>query len=247
MINSVSGSVYNHIQPLITNGGIQYIGHGQIETSSNSFSIIHIVPDGLDFSLDYRLNPLNENDKINQSKPELNYMIKDDKLVEIAKSTFFWDDDETFKDFWNPKDTYISVWEQFSQDNKKKSLTVDIDAYASGNSIMDLIDLFQENVKDLETKLYILETELGNLKKDFFYSSPNFLDTQNKKLGIKIDRLNEMKRKIEVELLVLKSNITINKYKEMIQNIDSFLDNHFLTFAPNSDEFDLGKFIDVMI
>ncbi|MCB1189073.1 MAG: hypothetical protein H7A23_22935 [Leptospiraceae bacterium] len=246
MINGVSGNVYSHIQPLISTGGIHYIGYGQIESSSNSLSVIHLISHELDHVAEYRINPINEKDIVEYSKGGIDYEIRDDRLVTISKKNVLWNGNN-IQENKNPKDTYTSFWEQLHRKTDKKTLKVDVNAYSSQNSMIDIIELFQDDVKRLETKLYVLDSELINLKKDFFYSPPNSINSQGNKTGIKINRLNEMKRKIEVELLVLRSNIAINKYREMIQQIDTFLDQHFITFIPDSIDMEHGKYVDLVI
>lgn len=175
------------------NHNVHYIGHGQLESSSENFSTLHVISHEMNHVSEFKSEASKLNMDIANLEVHVHYELRNGKLVAVSGET---------------EATYLPK----NKDEVK-------DSYISYSNLNQETDSFKKEKTDkLENKLNEVELDLKNYYYNNFLDEEkdelNQISQGNKKIHLK-----ELKEKLELELEALKFEELVKDLKEDLEDI----------------------------
>lgn len=197
------------IQPTsISSETLAYIGHGQLESSPASTSVLHVIGHELDHVTEFRNDAIRDRAEIHSIDMKIDYEFRNGKLVAVSGET-----SATIRKKQDDKDSENKISNPPTSQNQsidKKNETIKI----------------SNEEKNLLLRLSFLESEISKLENKNYYTSTDAKDLISQKEEAKKLELKEKKREIEIEIANFKIDEQIKKSKNFIQeSIEKFTDS----------------------
>ncbi len=221
------------IQPLSISGEtLGYIGHGQLESSPASMSVLHVVGHELDHVAEFRNEAIRDNAEIRSIEMKIDYEFQNGKLVAVSGKTTATTQKKPTKE-----KSELPELELDKRDDKKN----ENDLRESGKN-----KISQEE-RNLLFRLEYVKSEISNLDNKGYYTDREPKDIQDKKEERKKEALNEKKRKIEAELANFRNKTQIEKSQEFLQALLKESQNNSFRFLKAEYAPKLGSALDITI
>ena len=151
---------------------VHYIGHGQLESSSEALSALHVISHELGHVAEFKSEAKKIGMDIADIKVHIHYELRDGKLVAVAGET-------------------EAVYLPQKKDNPKTEIYIDISSFL-------LSDIPKK--EKLEKELLILENEIKTLEKELAIKVNDHSTNLELKQQNKIETLNQNKIKLKNEI-----------------------------------------------
>lgn len=154
---------------------IYYRSHGKLESSSASFSVMHVIAHELGHLAEFRAKAREEGSEVRSEDIDIHYEIRNGRLVAVGGTT------------------KVTTAKKANSDEKKDSTS----------SIQDTVELnFQNQTKEeLETKLKQVESDLNLfMVKSLLEEAEDFKDIDSLKEEQKLQGLQRLKSFIKKQL-----------------------------------------------
>jgi len=221
------------IQPLSISGEtLGYIGHGQLESSPASMSVLHVVGHELDHVAEFRNEAIRDNAEIRSIEMKIDYEFQNGKLVAVSGKTTATTQKKPTKEKSESPELELD-----KRDDKKN----ENDLRESGKN-----KISQEE-RNLLFRLEYVKSEISNLDNKGYYTDREPKDIQDKKEERKKEALNEKKRKIEAELANFRTKTQIEKSQEFLQALLKESQNNSFRFLKAEYAPKLGSALDITI
>ena len=175
---------------------IQYIGHGRVESSPSSTSIMHVISHELDHVAEFKSQAIRDKAEIRSLDMKIDYEYRKGKLVAVGGET--------------------SVITEAKQQTSKRAVpalrddAIDFNAVKKSENSNDGLTMQESKLKD---KLEQIETEIDLSLKKTNYSNPDIKDEAREQ------ELRETKSRITVQLDELKNKEFVEKSKSFMNTI----------------------------
>ncbi|MFB5650775.1 hypothetical protein ACE5IS_09035 [Leptospira wolffii] len=186
---------------------VQYIGHGQLESSPQSTSVLHVISHELGHVAEFRNEAIRDRAEIRSMEVSIHYEMRDGKLVAVAGETRATTVKKSEEE--SPKHSETSSSSHSKPENKDKSS----EAKAAGRS-----ELISDKEWELMSELREIDQELDRLDTNELSSS----DPENKSEdeAHKHMKLVERKRKLELALSQEKLKALLDETLQTIQELN---------------------------
>lgn len=217
----VGGSMKINSEEIYKNHNVHYIGHGQLESSAENFSTIHVISHEMNHVSEFK----SEANKLGMDIADLNihvhYELRNGKLVAVAGET---------------EATYLP--------KKKDEIQ---DSYLSLFDLkLDIHEQKKEKTEKIENKLNEVESDLKTyVYGNFLANDSSSLDQFN--FNHKKIHLKELKEKLELELEVLKFEELVKDLKDDLEEILSLNRNFSENLFKVGKASNLGQNLDLVI
>ncbi|MCB1159753.1 MAG: hypothetical protein H7A25_00195 [Leptospiraceae bacterium] len=203
-MGSISTISSRPIQSADNSSTLYYFGHGKLESSPSTSSILHVLSHELDHVAEYRAKAARENAVIHSLDIKVDYEIRDGMLVAVSGETSVtMDKNPRVK---NPVDYY----EKAGEDPEEViQLPGEGDASLSTKGKLEKRILEKAFQAQLADKLKKIDTEIRVLEKEVQYSNREYITLMDIKLDARYERLSKIKNKIELELLDKSSAVPV--------------------------------------
>jgi hypothetical protein len=158
---------------------VHYIGHGQLESSSENLSALHVISHELAHVAEFKSEARRLGMDISDVKVHIHYELRDGKLVAVAGET-------------------EAVYLPKKDKDSKVDVQLDISAFL-------LTDIPRKD--KLEKELVIIETEIKNLEKELLFKANDTNSNLELKYLQKLETLSQNKDKLEKEINSIQSFI----------------------------------------
>ncbi|PJZ66843.1 hypothetical protein CH371_01725 [Leptospira wolffii] len=186
---------------------VQYIGHGQLESSPQSTSVLHVISHELGHVAEFRSEAIRDRAEIRSIEVSIHYEMRDGKLVAVAGETRATTVKKSEEE--SPKRSEASSSSHSKSEDKDKSS----EAKAAGRS-----ELISDKEWELMSELREIDQELDRLDTNELSSS----DPENKSEdeAHKHMKLVERKRKLELALSQEKLKALLDETLQTIQELN---------------------------
>jgi len=181
---------------------IQYIGHGQLEKSPASTSIMHVISHELDHVAEFKSQAIRDKAEIRNLDIKIDYEFRNGKLVAVGGET--------------------SVITEAKQQTSKRAVpalrddAIDFNAVRKSENSNDGLTMQESKLKE---KLEQIETEIDLSLKKTYYSNPNFKNPSDIKDEAREQELRETKSRISVQLDELRNKEFVEKSRSFMNTI----------------------------
>ena len=182
---------------------IQYIGHGRVESSPSSTSIMHVIAHELDHVAEFKSQAIRDSAEIRSLDIKIDYEYRNGKMVAVGGET--------------------SVITEAKQQTSKRAIpalredSIDFNSVKkSENSSDDGLTMQESKLKE---KLEQIETEIDLSLKKTFYTDPNFKTSADIKDEAREQELRETKSRISIQLDELRNKEFAEKSKSFMHTI----------------------------
>lgn len=186
---------------------VKYVGHGQLESSPQSTSVLHVISHELGHVAEFKSEAIRDKAEIRSIDVSIKYEMRDGKLVAVAGET---------------KVTSVKKAEESGkaiQELRNDSDSIESEKNAKGNSEKSgRSEIITDREWDLMSELRQIELELGRLDKN-----PDSSEESNVKKdeeSRKRVELVELKRKLEMELSQEKLKALLKETLDTIQELN---------------------------
>lgn len=189
-------------QKLRENDTIHYIGHGQLEKSPASTSIMHVIAHELDHVAEFKSQAIRDKAEIRNLDVKIDYEFRNGKVVAVGGET--------------------SVITEVKQQTSKRAVpalrddSIDFNAVKKTENSDDGLTMQESKLKE---KLEQIETEIDLSLKKTYYSDPNFKTPADIKDEAREQELRETKSRISVQLDELRNKEFVEKSKSFMNTI----------------------------
>ena len=222
------------IQPTsIASETLRYIGHGQLESSPASTSVLHVVGHELDHVAEFRNDAIRDNADIRSIEMKIDYEFRDGKLVAVSGKT-------TATTQKKPERDFSKIGETESLEKKENSKVENTGEVAKNFKIS-----LEE--KNLHIRLGHLESELSKLENDNGYIDPEVKDIQGRKEEARRVELKEKKRELEIELANFRIKEQIEKSQEVLKDVQNDVQKNSFQFLKIQPPKKAGSLLDISV
>lgn len=194
---------------------LHYIGHGQLESSPASTSVLHVISHELDHVAEFKSEAAKTNSDINSLDVKINYEFRNGKMVAVSGETSV---AMTSKTENQPKkehpveieDTVSSKIQNYLFKSPEKEEQKKVDLEREGLTLQE---------KKLKEKLDQIEREIDTTSIRTFYSDPRYQTVFDVKEESRTEELRETKHRIAVQLEEVKNKEFLEKTREMLNKI----------------------------
>ncbi len=190
------------------NDTIQYIGHGRVESSPSSTSIMHVIAHELDHVAEFKSQAIRDSAEIRSLDIKIDYEFRNGRLIAVGGET--------------------SVITEAKQHTSKRAIpalqedSIDFNAVKKTENSTDGLTMQESKLKD---KLEQIETEIDLSLKKTFYTDPNFKTSADIKDEAREQELRETKSRINVQLDELRNKEFAQKSKSFMNTISKLQSN----------------------
>lgn len=206
-INSINQSQVAIQKAKENDTSIHYIGHGQLEKSAASTSVLHVIGHELDHVAEFKSKAIRDRAEIRSLDMKIDYELRDGKMVAVGGKTTITTTE--------PSDIPTSK----TAKKAIPAITDDIvDIHISNNNVSseDGITIQESKLKE---KLEQIESEIDMSMRKTYYSNPNFKTPEDIKKEARELELRETKSRIAVQLDELRNKEISEKGKSLWQTI----------------------------
>jgi hypothetical protein len=194
---------------------IFYRGHGRLESSPASNSVLHVISHELDHVAEFKSQAIQDKVEIRSIDMNIHYEIRDGKLVAVGGDTKMitakkLEEIKTSSDL-EVIDSYVSAYENDEEKSKTKNSSSLFSIYSNEERVKERLEQIQQELKTILTKAY--------------YSDPLPKTAEGIKDGIKESRFQEIRNKIQNELEELKQKEQVERSKAMLLKIAEMQEN----------------------
>ncbi|MBE7412161.1 MAG: hypothetical protein L6Q54_09060 [Leptospiraceae bacterium] len=187
-----------------SNESIGYIGHGQLESSPASMSVLHVISHELDHIAEFKNEAIRDNAEIRSIDMKIDFEFRDGKLVAVSGKTT-----ATSKIRSNEKKPNVSETNAQNEDNQKDN--------KNNLELKPEKEKIASEEKKLLYRIEYINSEINLLENKNYYTEPEPKNIYDKKDEQRKKELKEKKQKLEIELSNLKIKTQIENSQEMLK------------------------------
>ncbi len=212
-INSINQSQNFSQKPKENDTSIHYIGHGLLEKSPASTSVMHVIGHELDHVAEFKSKAIRDKAEIRSLDVKIDYELRDGKMVAVGGKTTVTTSEPT---------------EEPTRKTSKKAVPaltddiVDIHTAKKAEFSGDGINMEESRLKE---KLEQIETEIDMSLRKTYYSNPAFKTSEDIKKEAREQELRETKSRIAVQLDELRNKEISEKGRSIWQTITKLQSN----------------------
>lgn len=212
---------------LYKNKNVHYIGHGQLESSPENFSALHVISHELGHVSEFKSEARRLGMDIADVNVHIHYELRNGKLVAVGGET---------------EATYLPKKEKETPNEIEDIFLSSIKSILDNpnNKLSEKKDKIQSKLEEVQNDMK--EISIQNfLREDDFYS---FADIKNSRRN---EHLIEVKNKLELELEALKYEELIISMKDEIAEIITMQEDFSLNLFKIGAASNLGQNLDLLI
>lgn len=187
---------------------VYYVGHGKLEKSPASTSVMHVISHELDHVAEYKSKAVRDHLDIRSLDMKIDYELRNGKLVAVGG--------ETTVTAEPIKETSKRAFPALRED------MIDINAIKKTELPSDGLNMQESKLKD---KLEQIETEIDMSLKKTYYTNPYFKTSADIKDEIREQELRETKSRISLQLEELRNKEFIEKSRSLLAKIRALQNN----------------------
>jgi chaperonin cofactor prefoldin len=195
------------------NDTIYYIGHGLLEKSPSSTSVMHVISHELDHVAEFKSQAIRDRAEIRSLDLKVDYEYRNGKLVAVGGETSI--------------TTALPIQEESKHTSRKafpalREDLIDINTLKKVELPSDGLNMQESKLKE---KLEQIETEIDFSLKKTYYSDPNFKTAADIKDAAREQELRETKSRISLQLEELRNKEIVEKSRSLMTKIKELQNN----------------------
>lgn len=194
------------------NDTLYYVGHGQLEKSPASTSVMHVISHELDHVAEFKSQAIRDRAEIRSLDIKIDYEYRNGKLVAVGGETSVL----TAEPIIAPNQTAKKAFPALRED------TIDINSIKKVELPSDGLNMQESKLKE---KLEQIETEIDLSLKKTFYSNPNYKTAADIKDAAREQELRETKSRISLQLEELRNKEIVEKSRSFMTKIKELQNN----------------------
>ncbi|MCE9499673.1 MAG: hypothetical protein K8R21_04115 [Leptospira sp.] len=214
-------------------GNLNYIGHGQLESSPASTSVMHVISHELGHVAEFKAEAIRDNADIRSLDVKIDYEFRNGKLVAVSGET------KVTSQKRPEKEKSPEKIESSPDEKEKNKLSETAKKNNSGETGTE--------VRNLEMRLKLIDSELSKLEKKDYYSNPFEKDISEKKEAEKIEKLQENKRRLEQEISQTKMKELMERSGKLLKDISEKISKNAMDIVSLGIESKTGASVDLSI